>query len=92
MFVKHPMNGKFIKYDTWQDQGQGGDVGSLQCTLEALKELGVKKEDIILRQNDSIYGVDSGATAASRQHYMNIFASKIAEDNDSTCSIGIFST
>ncbi|MEG0156065.1 MAG: aldehyde oxidoreductase, partial [Anaerovoracaceae bacterium] len=22
-------NGKFAKYDTWQDQGQGGDSGSL---------------------------------------------------------------
>jgi len=63
--------GKFIKYDTWQDVGQGGDAGSLVITLEALKELGVRREDIILRQNDSIYGVDSGSSASSRQHYMN---------------------
>ena len=34
-------DGKFVKYDTWQDQGQGGDVGSLHCTLESLKPLGV---------------------------------------------------
>ena len=62
---------KFIKYDTWQDVGQGGDVGSLIVTLEALKEFGVTSEDIILRQNDSVYGVDSGSSASSRQHYMN---------------------
>lgn len=73
-------NGKFIKYDTWQDQGQGGDVGSLVCTLEALKELNVSKDDILLRQNDSAYGVDSGATAASRQHFMNTYATKDAAD------------
>ena len=62
---------KFIKYDTWQDVGQGGDVGSLIVTLEALKEFGVTRDDIILRQNDSVYGVDSGSSASSRQHYMN---------------------
>lgn len=72
--------GKYIKYDTWQDQGQGGDVGSLQCTLEALKPLGVSKEDIILRQNDSVYGVDSGASASSRQHYMNGKACEMAAE------------
>ncbi len=73
-------NGKFAKYDTWQDQGQGGDVGSLQCTVEALKELAVTLDDIELRQNDSIYGVDTGATASSRQHYMNTIVSKMAGD------------
>ncbi len=73
-------DGKFIKYDTWQDQGQGGDSGSLQCTLQALEPLGVSIDDIILRQNDSIYGVDSGASASSRQHYMNTKTSKLAAD------------
>ncbi len=73
-------NGKFIKYDTWQDVGQAGDVGSLISTLEALKELGVTRDDIILRQNDSIYGVDSGASASSRQHYMNTKTTKMAAE------------
>jgi len=70
--------GKFIKYDTWQDQGQGGDVGALQTTLEALKPLGVSVEDVILIQNDSKYCPDSGATASSRQHYMNSKAVTLA--------------
>lgn len=43
-------DGKFVKYDTWQDQGQGGDVGSLQNTLEAFKPLGVSI-DVVLIQN-----------------------------------------
>ncbi|MCQ4636846.1 molybdopterin-dependent oxidoreductase [Anaerovorax odorimutans] len=64
-------NGKFAKYDTWQDQGQGGDVGALVTTLEALKPLGVTPDDIVLIQNDSKFCPDSGATASSRQHYMN---------------------
>jgi aldehyde oxidoreductase len=73
-------DGKFVKYDTWQDQGQGGDVGSLQCTLEALKPLGVSLDDIVLIQNDSKYCPDSGASASSRQHYMNSKTSKLSAD------------
>ncbi|MGI6736961.1 MAG: molybdopterin-dependent aldehyde oxidoreductase [Anaerovoracaceae bacterium] len=71
---------KIIKYDTWQDVGQGGDAGSLVVTLEAFKELGLTRDDIILRQNDSIYGVDSGSSASSRQHYMNTKTTKMAAD------------
>jgi Aerobic-type carbon monoxide dehydrogenase, large subunit CoxL/CutL homologs len=73
-------DGKFVKYDTWEDQGQGGDVGSLQCTLEALKPLGVEPEDIVLIQNDSKFCPDTGSSASSRQHYMNGITSKIAAD------------
>ena len=73
-------DGKFVKYDTWQDQGQGGDVGSLQCTLEALKPLGVSFDDVVLIQNDSKHCPDSGSTASSRQHYMNGKSSKMAAD------------
>lgn len=73
-------DGKFVKYDTWQDQGQGGDVGSLQCTLEALQPLGVSIDDIVLIQNDSKYCPDSGSTASSRQHYMNSKTSRMAAE------------
>lgn len=73
-------DGKFVKYDTWQDQGQGGDVGSLHVTLEALKPLGVKLDDIVLIQNDSKYCPDSGSTASSRSHYMNSKASNMAAE------------
>lgn len=64
-------DGKIVKYDTWEDVGQGGDIGSLHCTLEALKPLGVTPDDIVLIQNDSKYCPNSGESAASRQHYMN---------------------
>ena len=64
-------DGKFVKYDTWQDQGQGGDIGALMTTLEALKPMGVTPDDIVLIQNDSKICPDSGSTASSRQHFMN---------------------
>lgn len=73
-------DGKFVKYDTWEDQGQGGDVGSLMCTLEALKPLGVSIDDIVLIQNDSKFCPDSGPSASSRQHYWNGRTSKMAAD------------
>ena len=68
------------KYDTWEDQGQGGDVGSLMVTLEALKPLGVTPSDIHLIQNDSKFCPDSGPAATSRSHFMNGRASIIAAD------------
>ncbi len=70
----------FTKYDTWQDQGQGGDVGSLQVTLQALKPLGVTPDQIKLVQNDNKFCPDSGSTASSRSHYMNGKASIIAAE------------
>lgn len=71
-------DGKIIKYDTWEDQGQGGDVGSLQVTLEALKPLKLKPNDIMLIQNDSKFCPDSGAAASSRMHYMDGQATVVA--------------
>ena len=67
---------KVVKRDTWQDVGQGGDVGSLVVTLEALRTtFGDKRkfmrEDVILEQNDSKYCPDHGASASSRSHFIN---------------------
>lgn len=73
-------DGKFVNYNTWQDQGQGGDVGSLMIMLEAFKPLGLTPDDIVLIQNDSKFCPDSGATASSRQHYMNGKAVHVAAE------------
>jgi aldehyde oxidoreductase len=73
-------DGKFVKYDTWQDQGQGGDVGSLMVTLEALKPFGVTPDDIVLIQNDSKFCPDHGSSASSRSHFMNGWATKECAD------------
>ena len=71
-------NGMFYKYDTYQNLGQGGDVGSLMLTLEALKPLGVKPDQIRLIQNDTKITPDSGMSGASRTHFMSGNATKIA--------------
>ncbi len=71
-------DGRIANYNTWQDQGQGGDIGSLMIMLEAFKPLKVTPDDIVLIQNDSKFCPDSGATASSRQHYMNSKAVEVA--------------
>ncbi|MDR1042993.1 MAG: molybdopterin-dependent oxidoreductase, partial [Clostridiales Family XIII bacterium] len=75
----------FVKYDTWQDQGQGGDIGSLMVTLEALRttfgdKRVIDRSDVKLIQNDSKYCPDHGATASSRSHFMNGISSKGAAE------------
>ena len=71
---------KFRKYDTWQDQGQGGDAGSLICTLEALRPYfpDVTPDDIKLIQTDSKYCPNTGESAGSRSHFANGKASIVA--------------
>ena len=71
-------DGTITKYDTWQDLGQGGDVGSIMVTLEALKPLKITPEQIKLVQSDTKTCPDSGMSAGSRSHYVNGHATIIA--------------
>ena len=60
--------------------GQGGTVGSVMVTLEALKELKITPEDIQLIQNDTKLCPDTGMAGASRSLYMDGNATKIAAE------------
>ncbi|MDK2958531.1 MAG: aldehyde oxidoreductase [Synergistaceae bacterium] len=73
-------DGTFTKYDTYQELGQGGDIGSLMLTLEALKPLGVTPEQIRLAQNDTKLCPDSGMSGASRTHFMSGNATILAAE------------
>jgi len=64
-------DGTFTHYNTWEDVGQGGDIGALTHAVKALEPLGVKAEQVKLVMNDSHRCPDSGLAAASRSHYMN---------------------
>ncbi|MDR1816500.1 MAG: molybdopterin-dependent oxidoreductase, partial [Clostridiales Family XIII bacterium] len=63
-------DGSITCYDTWEDVGQGGDIGSLTHTVKALAPLGIKAEQVRLVMNDSKKCPDTGLAAASRSHYM----------------------
>jgi len=56
--------------NTWEDLGQGGDIGSIVIAHEALKELGITPDKIRLVMNDSHKCPVTGIAAASRSHYM----------------------
>lgn len=73
-------DGTFTKYDTYQELGQGGDIGSLMLTLEALKPLGVTPDRVRLVQNDTKLCPDSGMSGASRTHYMSGQATILAAE------------
>jgi len=64
-------DGKIAVYNTWQDIGQGGDIGTLTHVMTQLAPLGLKPEDVRLITNDTKICPDSGLSAASRSHYMN---------------------
>ncbi|MDR0469733.1 MAG: molybdopterin-dependent oxidoreductase [Peptococcaceae bacterium] len=64
-------DGSVSVYNTWQDLGQGGDIGNVMLVLEALKPLKLKPEQVILRVNDTAISPNSGVSAGSRSHMMN---------------------
>ena len=68
------------KYDTWQDLGQGGDIGSLMVTLEALRPMEITPDRIKLVQNDTATCPNSGSSASSRSHFMNGKATILAAE------------
>ncbi len=59
-------DGSVTIYNTWEDPGQGGDIGSLVTAHEALRPLGLKPEQIRLYLNDTALCPNSGPAGASR--------------------------
>ena len=54
-------------YNTWEDHGQGADMGSLGTCHEALRPLGIAPEQIKLVMNDLSQAPNSGPSGGSRQ-------------------------
>jgi aldehyde oxidoreductase len=65
-------DGTISVLDTWEDLGQGGDIGSLVLAHEALKAKGLAMppERLRLIKNDSHKCPVTGIAAGSRSHYM----------------------
>ncbi|MDR3304646.1 MAG: molybdopterin-dependent oxidoreductase [Clostridiales Family XIII bacterium] len=71
-------DGTVTASNTWQDPGQGGDIGTLAHTHECLRPLGLEPEQIKLNINDSHRCPNSGISAASRCHFAVGHATKDA--------------
>jgi aldehyde oxidoreductase len=54
--------------DTWQDHGQGADLGTLTIAHETLRPLGYKPEQIKLYMNDTANCPNSGPSGGSRSN------------------------
>jgi aldehyde oxidoreductase len=63
-------DGTITHYNTWEEMGQGGDIGTLTHTVKALAPLGIRGDQVRLVMNDSKTCPDTGLAAASRSHYM----------------------
>jgi aldehyde oxidoreductase len=63
-------DGGITHYNTWEDMGQGGDIGTLTHTVKALASLGIKAGQVRLVMNDSKTCPDTNLAAGSRSHYM----------------------
>jgi aldehyde oxidoreductase len=71
-------DGTFTHYSSWEQQGQGADIGALTHAVEALRPLKVKPEQVRLMMNDTAITPVTGPASASRSHYMVGLATKDA--------------
>ncbi len=63
-------DGTVTHYNTWEDQGQGSDIGTLVHTHEALRPLGLTPDQIKIVQADTAICPITGPAASSRSHHM----------------------
>jgi aldehyde oxidoreductase len=63
-------DGTITHFNTWEDMGQGGDIGTLTHTVKALAPLGITADRVRMVMNDSKTCPDTNLAAASRSHYM----------------------
>ncbi len=63
-------DGTVTHFNSWEDVGQGGDIGTLTHTLKALAPLGLKPDQVRLVMNDTGKCPKTGLAAASRSHFM----------------------
>jgi aldehyde oxidoreductase len=65
-------DGTISVLDSWEDLGQGGDIGSIVLAHEALKAAGldISPDKLRLIKNDSHRCPNTGIAAGSRSHYM----------------------
>ncbi len=73
-------DGTVTHYSTWQEVGQGGDIGALIHAHEALRPLNLKPEQIKLVQSDTAICPDTGSSSGSRSHHVAGMATIDAAD------------
>ncbi len=67
--------------NSWEDHGQGADMGTLAFAYETLRPMGIKLEQIKLVMNDMDLTPNSGPSGGSRQNVVTGQATKVACEN-----------
>ncbi len=76
-FVELQPDGTVLVGDSWEDHGQGADIGTLTMAHEALRPLGLKPNQIKLVMNDTGITPNSGPAGGSRSNVMTGNAIKV---------------
>lgn len=74
-------DGTVTMYISWEDHGQGADMGALVSSHETLRETGFKPEQIRLVMNDTKITPNSGPAGGSRSQVMTGNACRLACEN-----------
>lgn len=69
-FVELLPDNRVLVGSSWEDHGQGADLGTLTMAHETLRQAGFKPEDIKLVMNDTAITPNSGPAGGSRSNVM----------------------
>ncbi len=74
-------DGTVTMYASWEDHGQGADMGIVTSAHETLRQAGFKPEQIRLVMNDTKFTPNSGPAGGSRSQVMSGNACRLAAEN-----------
>ena len=74
-------DGSVTMYVSWEDHGQGADMGTLVSAHETLRQAGITPEQIHLMMNDTKVTPNSGPAGGSRSQVMTGNACRLAAEN-----------
>lgn len=74
-------DGSITMYVSWEDHGQGADMGTLVSAHETLRQAGITPEQIHLVMNDTKVTPNSGPAGGSRSQVMTGNACRLAAEN-----------
>lgn len=74
-------DGSVTMYVSWEDHGQGADMGTLVSAHETLRQAGITPEQIRLVMNDTKVTPNSGPAGGSRSQVMTGNACRLAAEN-----------
>ena len=80
-FAELNPDGTVTMYASWEDHGQGADMGIVASAHETLRQAGIKPEQIRLVMNDTKVTPNSGPAGGSRSQVMTGNACRLAAEN-----------